>query len=83
MGRRIIKKDNGLFAVWTTICDDFLMDDATKKEVIEYLSEDAKQRAIEDLERQFEHNLHMHMDYEERCDRRDEIHGKKDDVKNE
>ena len=79
MGRQIIKKKNGLFAVWTTICDNFLMDDVTQEEMIDQLSERAKEDEIYRLEIQLKHNLYIRTDYKERCDLRDKIHGKKDE----
>ena len=79
MGQRIIKKDNGLYAVWTTICDSFLMDDVTKEEVIEQLSEWAKEDAKERLKMQFEHNLHISTDYEGYCETRDRLHSEEEE----
>jgi len=79
MGRRIIKKDNGLYAVWTTVCDNFLMDDVTQEELIETLSEWAKENEVERLKMQFKNNLYIHTDYDERCERRDELHGERPD----
>lgn len=81
MGRRIIKKKNGLFAVWTTVCDDFLMDDVTKEEMIEKLSEWAKEDEVERLKHQLENNICIHTDYEERCELRDELHSEAPDKK--
>lgn len=81
MGRRIIKKKNGLFAVWTTICDNFLMDDVTQEEMIETLSEWAKEEERENLERQFKHDLYIYTDYEERCLLRDELHSERPETK--
>ena len=74
MGRRIIKKDNGLYALWTTVCDDFLLDDVTQEEVVEYMSEQAKEDMIVNIRRQFKHNITIHTDYEERLKRRNELH---------
>lgn len=74
MGRLIIKKENGLFAVWTTVCDDFLMDDVTQEEMIETLSEWAKEEERERLEIRIKNNMCIHTDYEEYCELRDEIH---------
>ncbi len=74
MGKRIIKKENGLFAVWETVCDNFLMDDVTQEVMIETLSEWAKEEVKENLEMQFRHKLYIYTDYKERCKLRDEIH---------
>ena len=81
MGRRIIKKKNGLYAVWTTICDNFLMDDVTQEKMIETLSEWVKEEEADRLKMQIEHNMHIFTDYEERCDLRDQIHGEAPDKK--
>lgn len=35
MARQIIKQPSGLYAVWSTNCDDFLMTDATPEEIID------------------------------------------------
>lgn len=72
----IIKKDNGKYAVWSTICDNFLMDDVTKDELIKQLSEWAKEESVTNLQRQFDNNLYIYTDYEDRCKTRDEIHKK-------
>ena len=76
MSKLIIKKDNGLFAVWTTVCDDFLMDDSTQKEIIEQLSEWAKKDERKRLEDQIKNDIHISTDYEEFIERRNELHGK-------
>jgi hypothetical protein len=50
MGRAIIKKDNGNLAIWSTIVDDFIFTDITKKDYIKFRTEEFKK----DLERSFE-----------------------------
>ena len=82
MGQRIIKKQNGLFAVWTTVCDTFIMDDVTQEEVIEYLSEQAKEDTKRRLIMRFENNCHIGDDYEEKLEFRDHIHSKPPDKYN-
>jgi hypothetical protein len=81
MGRRIIKKKNGLWAVWTTVCDNFIMDDVTQEEMIEKLSEEAKRDTRKRIEDQIKNNQCIHTDYEERCERRDELHSEAPDKK--
>jgi len=46
MGRQIILKDNGKYAIFSTVVDDFLLDEATEEEVIEFFIEDAKDTVI-------------------------------------
>lgn len=36
MSRRIVLKENGKFAYWSTIIDDWLLDDVTLQEIIDY-----------------------------------------------
>lgn len=81
MGRRIIKKKNGLFAVWTTVCDNFLLDDVTQEELIETLSEWAKEDERKRLEDQINNNRFIYNNYEERCELRDELHAEIPDTK--
>lgn len=44
MGQQIIKQPNGLFAVWSSIMDDFVITDATPEEIIEDWSERESRR---------------------------------------
>jgi len=46
MGWQIILKDNNKFAVWSTGVDDFILDDATKDEVIDFFAEAAYESSI-------------------------------------
>lgn len=36
MAHHFIKQPNGLYAIWSTVIDDFLLTDATPEEVVEY-----------------------------------------------
>jgi len=74
MGHRIIKKKNGLFALWTTVCDDFLMDDATQEEIIEQLLKWEEKDLKEKLIIRFNHNTHIFTDYEKYCKLRELTH---------
>lgn len=42
MGRQIIKQPNGLYALWSSVVDDFVMLDATPEEIIEDAVEDSR-----------------------------------------
>lgn len=54
MGHRIVKQDNGLWAVYSTVSDTILVVDCTQEELFEYEGNYAKQRAIDTLEIDFE-----------------------------
>ena len=49
MGHEIVKQPNGLFAVWSTIVDDFVILDATLQELIDDEVNDAKERITKEL----------------------------------
>lgn len=36
MGHQIIKQPNGKFALWSTVTDDFLLEDVTPSEIADY-----------------------------------------------
>ncbi len=48
MSHQIIKQPNGKYSIWSSIVDDFIMNNATPEEIIEYYikreSEDIKER---------------------------------------
>jgi len=88
MGRQIILKNNGKFAVWSSIVDDFIFDDITKEEYIEFRKKEECERIEKDLldifislaEGEPERNYYQFvMSYEDACKLRDEIHNKKND----
>lgn len=84
MGQRIIKKQDGKFAVWTTICDNFLIDDATEQELYDFLLQDKMDDFREDYKRTMkkvnsEDYNSTQKEYEEMCRIRDDIHGKKEE----
>jgi hypothetical protein len=39
MGWQIVKQPNDLWAIWTTIADGFILEDATEEELVEYWAE--------------------------------------------
>lgn len=49
MSHEIVKQPNGLFAVWSTIVDDFVMLDATPQDIIDDEVKDAKERITNDI----------------------------------
>ena len=49
MSHEIIRQPNGLFAVWSTIVDDFVMVDATPEDIIVDELEDAKERISKEI----------------------------------
>jgi hypothetical protein len=48
MGRIVSKQPNGLYCVFSTIVDNFIICDLTEEEYIEYRVEKAKEEAMED-----------------------------------
>ena len=44
MGQQIIKQPNGLYAVWSSIVDSFVLVDATPEELIEEWLSDERER---------------------------------------
>lgn len=49
MGQQIVKQPNGLFAVWSSIVDNFVITDATPEEIIEEWSEREARRIRVDV----------------------------------
>lgn len=54
MGRQVIRQPNGLYALWTTISDGFLVWNATAEEMRDYVVNEAMQAAKESAERHFD-----------------------------
>jgi len=50
----IVKQDDGLWAIWSTVVDRFLMDDATKEDVFDFELLDMMKHTRHSLERFFE-----------------------------
>lgn len=80
MGRQIIKKKNGLYAVWSTIVDDFIMDDMTDEQVVSIFVEEAKEQMtinvktiISDLNENKNPYYQFAMTYEEACKYKKEV----------
>lgn len=48
MPQRIVKQPNGLYAIWSTVVDDFVLIDATRKEIVDHFWEHHSRRDIED-----------------------------------
>ena len=54
MARQIVKQPNGLYAMWSTIVDDFLHVDLTRDEYITIRASEEAERVREELERAFD-----------------------------
>jgi len=58
MGRQVVKQPNGLYAVWSSIIDDFIFEEATEKELRQWWLAECIMNAIEksdkDLNEAFE-----------------------------
>ncbi len=84
MGQRIIKKDDGKYAVFSSIVDDFLCDDCTEQELHDVLLE----LSIESFEAHLKLNMKLikkgigvdpEEDYEYFCRQRDVVHNREED----
>lgn len=49
MSRSVVKQPNGLWAMWSSIVDDFLIVDATEEEIIEQSARDAYEAEKEEM----------------------------------
>lgn len=49
MARSIVKQPNGLYAVFSSVVDDFVATDATEEELIEMLIQEQKDRITEEV----------------------------------
>jgi len=47
MGNAIVKQPDGKYAIWSTICDNFIGIDGTKEEVLEFFADRARKSALE------------------------------------
>jgi len=59
MGNAIVKQPDGKYAIWSTICDNFIATNGTKEEVLEYFADKARECALESWGRVFD-NLEKH-----------------------
>ena len=86
MGRITIKQDNGKYAVWSTVVDNFIMVNADKEDLIELQQETFNRKVSEEnvdkaLDRIEKHGSYKTM--EEALDWIEEVHGKEERVKAE
>jgi hypothetical protein len=84
MSRQIIKKDNGKYAIWSSIVDDFIFDDITKEEYMEFRLAESKKEVKKDLEEIFDKidngkNVYYQfaMTYKDALAWKDRVHGKR------
>lgn len=76
MARQIVEQPNGLYAMWSTVIDDFIEINLTKEEYIEYRAKEAYEDKKKDLEEIFTKKINFKPMKE--CLRSiKEIHGKK------
>jgi len=83
MGRQIIEQPNGKYAIWSTIVDDFILEDITVEEYIEFrIQEETKQikkditEVVNKLKKGEKPYYQFTMTYEEALKLKGEIHGK-------
>lgn len=50
MGRRLVKQDNGLFAIWSSIVDAVILYNATAEQIVEFCVEEVAKREREEAE---------------------------------
>lgn len=84
MSRQIIKKPDGKYAIWSTIVDDFIIDDTSKKELKNFLFVEMVKRHKKELNEILKHidagepqkvYYQFAMTYDEAVKTRNEIHG--------
>ena len=54
MARMIIKQPNGLYAIWSTVVDGFVMLDATPQDIIDDRVKDYREESEKDVKRVIE-----------------------------
>ena len=47
MSKVILQQDDGLWAVWSTVVDDFVMKDASKGAILEYFGDFGRRKYME------------------------------------
>ncbi len=57
MGRRIDFQNNGNFAIWSTIVDDYLSIDMTREEVYDFFAEESIEDSKRSVEKMFERSF--------------------------
>ena len=82
MGRQIIKKPNGKFAIWSSIVDDFIYDDIYIKDYIQIRRDEAANQAEDDIweiVKQLDKGkpyAQFQMTYEEAVETRNRVHNR-------
>jgi hypothetical protein len=85
MGRRVVKQPNGLYAIFSSICDDFVLLDANREEILEELifrnGADADLKALDRADAdQIDHRKNMKSDglnrWRDALDLIEAVHGK-------
>jgi len=49
MARFMVKKPNGKYALFSTICDNYVLDDVTHEEMVEALVEEFREKTAEEV----------------------------------
>lgn len=86
MGHQIIKQPDGLYAVWSTIIDDFILRDANTETLIEFMTREAITKLVDDvwrvihaLEKGGKPYYQFTKTWETACQRRADVHGKSEE----
>jgi formylmethanofuran dehydrogenase subunit A len=88
MGRQIVRQPNGKYLVYSSICDNVVLYDATPQEIIDCFAEEEKEKItssinsiIEKLEKGEKPYYQFTMNFEEVIENIKLIHGKKESDK--
>lgn len=73
MPRFTVTQPDGLFAIWSSVCDNFIIWNATKEQIIEYKLQEAK----EEFERDFDMYLDKYEKFSDCVKTTIYVHGKK------
>lgn len=75
MSHVVAKQPNGLFALWSTIVDDFIMVDATREEIIKFEIEKDKANLEKERNEWFENSIRRkYKSYQDMVETRTRVH---------
>jgi ADP-ribosylglycohydrolase len=81
MARNIVQQPNGLYSVFSSIVDDFIIVDATIDEIVEAYIEDEREKIKWRVENELERmKKHVSFSYEDALHTIELVHGKQGDT---
>ena len=81
MSHVVAKQPNGLFALWSTIVDDFIMVDATREEIITFEIEKDKANLERERNEWFDNSIkRKYLSYPDMVETRKRVHEGGDEV---